>query len=285
MNMAQVVAPEYLDEARQLLARKTGEKTPTAYELEITGSKDGHGVMLDVNLASPTRMENQLGVQGMARDITERKRAEAERQIISEIVQGVITTANLDELLQLTHSSIRKLLYAENCFVTLYDPATSLMHFEFWADKFDPVPEPRPVGTNFSSYVLRTSQPILLTEATKKRMYEQGEVELSGTDSASWLGVPLRTRTGQAPSAYWPYKKHYEEANAYTQRDLEFLSAVGDQIALAIERKRGERELEQATRHRVGIGTAQIRVPGQYESRDQNADEWCNRHDRTLARH
>jgi len=179
----------------------------------------------------------------MARDITERKRAEAERQVITEIVQGVVSTSNLDELLTLTHNSIRKLLYAENCFVTLYDPATDLMHFEFWADKFDPLPEPRPVGTNFSSYVLRTSQPILLTEATKKRMYEQGGIELSGTDSASWLGVPLRTPSGTIGVLV---VQHYEEAAAYTQRDLEFLSAVGNQIALAIERKRGERELEQA---------------------------------------
>jgi len=31
-----------------------------------------------------------------------------------------------------------------------------------------------------------------------------------------------------------------------SQRDLEFLSAVGAQIAMPIERKRGERELEHA---------------------------------------
>jgi len=242
MNLAQVVAPEYLEEARQLLARKTTEKAPSAYELEII-ARDGHRVMLEVNSRLTYEDGKPTGVQGMARDITERKRAEAERQIISEIVQGIVTTANLDELLHLTHSSICKLLSGENCFVTLYDPATRLMHFEFWADKFDPVPEPRPVGTNFSSYVLRTSQPILLTGATKKRMYEQGKVELSGTDSASWLGVPLRTPSGTIGVLA---VQHYEEAAAYTQRDLEFLSAVGDQIALAIERKRGERELEQA---------------------------------------
>src|SRR5882724_10865985 len=242
MNMAQVVAPEYLDEARQLLARKTTGKAPSAYEVEIVAN-DGHRVMLEVNSRLTYEDGKPTGVQGMARDITERKRAEAERQVITEIVQGVVSTSNLDELLALTHNSIRKLLYAENCFVTLYDPASDLMHFEFWADKFDPIPEPRPIGTNFSSYVLKTSQPIMLTEATKKRMYEQGEIELSGTDSASWLGVPLRTPSGTIGVLV---VQHYEEAAAYTQRDLEFLSAVGNQIALAIERKRGERELEQA---------------------------------------
>ncbi len=122
------------------------KKDGTVIEVEITS----HLLVLDDRRAELI----------LAHDITERKRAETERQIISEIVQGIVTTANLDELLQLTHSSIRRLLHAENCFVTLYDPATSLMHFEFWADKFDPIPEPRPVGRGFSSYVLRTSQPI-----------------------------------------------------------------------------------------------------------------------------
>ena len=80
----------------------------------------------------------------LAIDVTERKRAEAERQVISEIVQGVITTTNLDELLNLAHRSIGKFLYAENCFVALHDPTTDLVHFEFWVDKFDPVPRRNP---------------------------------------------------------------------------------------------------------------------------------------------
>lgn len=242
MNVAQVIAPEYLDEAIRRISQKTTEPTPSAYTLQII-AKDGHRVMLEVNSRVIYEEGRPIGLQGMARDVTERTRAEMERQIITEIVQGVVTTSNLDELLRLTHNAIRKLLYAENCFVTLYDSNSNLMHFEFWADKFDPIPEPCEVGTNFSSYVLRTSQPILLTEETKKRLYEQDLVKLSGTDSASWLGVPLRTPSGTIGVLA---VQHYEEAAAYTQRDLEFLSSVGDQIAMAIERKRSERELEKA---------------------------------------
>jgi two-component system, sensor histidine kinase and response regulator len=241
MNVTQIIAPEYLEEASQRLARRTRESA-TTYELGIV-ARDGQKIILEVNSRLVYEDGKPTGVQGMARDVTERKRADAERNVISEIVQGIVTTSNLDELLKLTHNSIRKLLYAENCFVTLFDRQTSLMHFEFWADKFDLVPEPGPLSTGFSSYVLRTGQPILLTEATKKRMFEQGEAEKRGTDSASWLGVPLRTPSGTIGVLV---VQHYEETGAYTQRDLEFLSTVGDQIALAIERKRGERELEQA---------------------------------------
>jgi PAS domain S-box-containing protein len=171
------------------------------------------------------------------------KREEAERQVISDIVQGVITTTNLDELLELTRSSIGKLLYTENCFVALHDPTTDLLHFEFWVDQVDPVPPPELVGEGFTSYVLRTDQPLLLTEELKARMYEQGKFTKSGSDSASWLGVPLRT---PARTIGVLAVQHYEKEGVYTQRDLEFLSAVGDQIALAIERKQAEEKLKRS---------------------------------------
>ena len=242
MSIAQVVAPEYLEKAKGMLEGKTLERTATTYDLEVI-AKDGRRLMLEVNCRLTYENGKPSGVQGIARDITERTRADAERQIISEIVQGIITTTNLDDLFKLTHNSIRKLLYAENCFITLYDPSTSLMHFEFWADKYDAMPEPLPVCTGFSGYVLRTGQPIVLTEEAKRRMYECGEVEKSGTDSASWLGVPLRTPSGTIGALV---VQHYDATAAYSQRDLEFLSAVGDQIALAVERQGAERELEEA---------------------------------------
>jgi two-component system sensor histidine kinase/response regulator len=241
MNVGDIIAPEYFEEALRRLSQKT-ERSAAAYELGII-AKDGHRVILEVNSRLVCENGKPTGVQGMARDITERKRADAEREIISEIVQGIVTTSNLDELLRLTHKAIGKLLYAENCFVTLYDANTNLMHFEFWADKFDAPPEPTPLSPNFSSYVLRAGQAVLLTEAAQERMYREGEVEKCGTKSRSWLGVPLRTPTGIIGVLV---VQHYDEADAYSQRDLEFLSSVGDQIALAIERKRVERDLEQA---------------------------------------
>src|SRR5207249_10559659 len=84
-------------------------------------------------------------------DVTARKRMEAKRETIAEVIQDTITTSDLDEFLKLAHHAIVKYLYAENCFVALYDEATELMHFPFWIDKFDPCPEPRPVGLGFSS--------------------------------------------------------------------------------------------------------------------------------------
>jgi len=170
----------------------------------------------------------------------------------------VIATSDLDEFLKLVHQSISKCLYAENCFVALCDEDTELMHFPFWVDEFDPCPAPRPVGLGFSSYVLRTGQPMLVDRELTEQMHRSGEVEKSGSASASWLGVPLRTSSRAIGVLV---VQHYEDENAYDERDLEFLTSVGSQIALAIERKRAETNLRKTedqlrqSQKMEGIGT------------------------------
>ncbi len=242
LNVFDVIHPEEREHCQKVFAGIVAGEIPDKIATRFISSK-GKTIAVEGSVSVSCTPDRPWATRAMFRDITERTRADAERQIISEVVHGIVSTSNLDELLSLTHKSIGKILNAENCFVTLYDANTRLMHFEFWADKFDPIPEPRPIGGGFSGHVVRTGQSMLLTAANMKRMEDQGEVEASGTDCASWLGVPLRTPSGVIGVLV---VQHYEETSAYTERDLEFLSSVGDQIALAIERKRGERELELA---------------------------------------
>ena len=172
-----------------------------------------------------------------------RRQADLERKILFKIIQGSVTTTNLEEFLILVHRSIGQIVSAENCFVMLNDSANDLVHFEFWADQHDPLPTPRPLGKGFADFVLRTGKAILLTDELKKQMYERGEAEEVGTSAASWLGVPLHTPTGTIGVLVL---QHYEDENAYSKRDLEFLSSVGDQIAIVIERKRADEALKRS---------------------------------------
>ena len=77
MNIAEVVAPEFLDAARMMTVRKMADERPTTYELEII-SKSGERVTLELStrlIVSPDGMPQ--GVQGLGRDITARRQAEA----------------------------------------------------------------------------------------------------------------------------------------------------------------------------------------------------------------
>src|ERR1700730_11509648 len=238
-NFADFMAPEDAARIRSNIGKKLEGQGLTAYEIEVR-AKDGRSIPVEVSTRLIYERGIAVGVQGMAREITERKRAELERQVIAEIVQGVITTSSLDELFQLAHQAINKLLPAENCFPALQNLTSKSMHFEFWADKFDTVPAPQPIGKNCSSYVMRTGHPLLLTKERESEIYEQDGLEMSGT-TVSWLGVPLRTSTRTIGALV---VQDYEKEHAYSQRDLEFLATVGDQLGIAIERKQIEIELK-----------------------------------------
>jgi PAS domain S-box-containing protein len=77
---ARLVPPEYHDRMADALRRKLeGGGAPTTYELEVI-CKDGRRVPMEVSSRLIVRGGRPVGVQGIARDITERKRAEAERE-------------------------------------------------------------------------------------------------------------------------------------------------------------------------------------------------------------
>jgi PAS domain S-box-containing protein len=179
-----------------------------------------------------------LYFEGTVEDVTSRRRAEEECRALLEIVQGLNTTYDLDELFSLIHHAVGRVLYAENFLIALYNPETGFLHFEFFVDKHDPMPPPRPLGKGLSGYVINYDKPLLLSREDMQRMVEEGMVEgVVGTFSASWLGVPLRTPSGVIGVLV---VQHYEETHAYADDDVELLTSVAGQVAVAIERRRAE---------------------------------------------
>jgi len=75
MNVADVIAPEYLELARRMTAEKAAGNSATVYELEIL-SKAGRRIRLEVSTQLILREGKAVGVQGIGRDLTERKRSE-----------------------------------------------------------------------------------------------------------------------------------------------------------------------------------------------------------------
>jgi PAS domain S-box-containing protein len=75
-NVADLVPPEHHERMYDALRRKlAGETAPTVYELEVV-CKDGQRVPLEVSSRLIVHEGRPIGVQGIARDISKRKRAE-----------------------------------------------------------------------------------------------------------------------------------------------------------------------------------------------------------------
>ena len=174
---------------------------------------------------------------GAMSDITSRKEAEIERQVLLEIMQGFANTKDLQELLKLIHGSIAKVVYAKNFFVILYQPATDLFEEIYSVDQYDPPAPPSKLEDSITSYAFRSGEPLLLTRTSFEELAAKGEVTLVGTDSASWLGVPLKT-SGRTIGVM--AVQDYENDNRYSEHDKDFLVSIASQVALAIDRKRSE---------------------------------------------
>lgn len=110
MNITQVVAPESLQAAREMTARKLASEKATTYEIDIV-AKNGRRVLLELSTRLIFRKGLPVGVQGIGRDITERRRAdealkESERRYrqLGEGIFHQVWTAEPDGTLEYVNS-------------------------------------------------------------------------------------------------------------------------------------------------------------------------------------
>src|SRR5262249_32174133 len=87
MQIAQVVMPEHLALAMQMTARQLAGETLPPYELEIQ-TKAGVRVPLEVHTRLIRHQGQPVGMQGIARDIRERKRGEAALRHATEAAEA-----------------------------------------------------------------------------------------------------------------------------------------------------------------------------------------------------
>jgi PAS domain S-box-containing protein len=234
----------------------TGEHAQQAYEDEQTIIRTGQLLNIEekethhdrpdtwvstIKLPMCDKEGNIIGTFGISRDITGRKQKELESQVLYEITQSVTSTDKLNELLKLIHQSLSKVLYADNCFVALYNESTGLFSFPYFVDKFDPIPLPASMKKSWTAYVFRKGKPVLFTEKLFNQLKEQNEVELVGSPSPSWIGIPLQTLSRTIGVLVL---QHYEKKNVYSETDEKFLISIGNQVAISIERKKADEEIK-----------------------------------------
>jgi PAS domain S-box-containing protein len=104
-SVADLIAPECIGLMQEMLARKTGGEPRTTYELEVL-AKDGRRVTLEVTSRLVLEDGRPIGIQGSARDISDRRLAEetrlrlaaivesSEDAILSKTLDGIVTSWN-----------------------------------------------------------------------------------------------------------------------------------------------------------------------------------------------
>lgn len=171
----------------------------------------------------------------VAIDLDEQKKSETLEKSLYKISHAVIDTEDLNKLYHSIHTSLGNILSVENFFIAIYDKEKNLLSFPYMVDQFDEPYETAPPGRGLTEYVLRTGKPLHVDQEIFKVLVDKGEVDLYGTDSLDWIGVPLKIGDNTIGVLV---VQSYDENIRLGERDLNVLIYVSDQIALAIERTR-----------------------------------------------
>lgn len=249
LNFAQVVVPEQIEVARQMLARKVEDnEIATVYELDIA-SKHGRRLTLELSTRLIYRDGKPVGVQGIARDVSERKRAEAELlrrnqelAALNEIGHELSKLIEPTEIAQLIHTMIGKVMDNRNLYVALYDEQREEVSFPAYTIDGQPYHSPtRKLGRGLTEYVIHTRKPLHIPRDLEGTLNRLGLV-LSGRSAQCWLAVPMLV--GEKVVGVITIQD-YDKPEAYDVAHQELLWTIASHAAIVVENARLYGEMKQ----------------------------------------
>jgi len=133
------------------------------------------------------------------------------------------------------HTQVRQNIGDFAFVVALYDRATQTISipYAYEEGRVDKI-ESFPLGEGLSSVLIRSGRPLLLVEDVERRALEMG-AKIIGKPARSWMGAPM-TVQNQAIGALM--LQDLEREHAFTEENLQFFSALSNQVAAVIHNAR-----------------------------------------------
>lgn len=217
------------------------EKGTVNFDTTFT-RKNGDNFSAEVT-SSMFKAGSKILIQGIVRDITERQRMSNVQSSLFRISEAANVSDSLEDLLRAVHKILGGLIDTTNFYVALYDSKTGSYSFPYCIDEVDGDASGIIIDDmrfSLTDYIRRMGKPELIDVARHMELCELGEVRIVGSPSEIWLGVPLRATKGViGVVAVQSYHNRY----LYSEADMEILSFVSEQLAMAIERKQSEDQL------------------------------------------
>ncbi len=170
------------------------------------------------------------------------------QQALLNIFKVGIKDVPLEELVKTCHLELIKLIgedKAKNFYVAIYVGGYDYIfpYFRDEKDTDDPVNKPFNLKGGLTDYIRRHGKTECIDAAIEEELVKNGEIEGHvGADSHQWLGAPLKS----AGKVYGVLVvQTYEPNTQYTEKDVKLVDYVSQNIALAVERKNKDLQLEQ----------------------------------------
>jgi diguanylate cyclase (GGDEF)-like protein/PAS domain S-box-containing protein len=204
--------------------------------------KDGQ--VVDIMWSARWSPEDRVRV-AVARDVTERKRAERIRDALYLVSEAAHAADTLLLLYERLHSIIGTLLPADSFTVALYDEPNDTLTFPYCVSENELEAGPQPLGSGTRiARVIRGGE--ALHSAGSECASTTGESGTPQGESGDWLGVPLQLH-GRVMGAL--VVESCSEDVRYSEDDRNLLEFVSTQVAITIERKQAEVRLQHKANH------------------------------------
>jgi GAF domain-containing protein/CheY-like chemotaxis protein/HAMP domain-containing protein len=250
--------PEQVEAQRSNVAGRIGDTRPSASMLFAPLQIGEHviGVLSAQTYAHNSYGEEHANLLGAianqaaaaiqnARLFAETRRRAEELAVLNEVSRAVSAVLSLEELYEVLHQQVSRLMDATSFYIALYDPASEMVAIPYMVERGQREPrEPRPVTRGLTGHVIRSRQALNVREHIPETLARLG-IDLVGTPSACWLGVPMFL--GDEVLGLVAVQ-HYERERVYDEHDERVLQAIANQAAIAVQNAR----LFEQTQRRAG---------------------------------
>jgi PAS domain S-box-containing protein len=217
----------------------------------LNGYRAENTITEEVNLSSQTLYfsNNSIGIiennhlvriWGTQTDITEKIKADKIQQVLFTISNAALSSVSLPKLIEIISNEIGKLLDSTNFYIAFYDEKTNMLSTIYEKDEKD-ILDTWPAEKSITGYVIKKQKSLFVKDFEMEELVKQGEIELFGTLSKVWLGVPLMMDNKAIGAVV---VQSYDNPDAYTEKDKKMLEFVSYQISISIERKKAEQKLK-----------------------------------------
>ena len=255
------VPPELQQETLEKLRNLFEEGIVPRYETRRL-TKDGR--ILDVIMRGAVFSKSEMGLPGelvILRDITQEKRIARNNEAMLRISMALPEYPDLDDLLDYISNEVKGLLGTEGASVILLDEERDELFFLGAA--FDDtstqkrVKEIRfPVDQIASGKVVRTGEPLIVSEASKDSyIYPERDKKL-GYRTRNYIIVPLRSGDRIIGAIAATNKRE----GTFEQIDVELLSMIAGTVALSVENARVSEEIKRSYREVTSLNRAKDKI-------------------------
>lgn len=241
-----IIDPDFRKETRQFYRDQIVRQIPNTYHEVVVIGKDGTKLWLGQNVQLLTEEGRLIGFQSVARDISERKRAESEAQrhveqlsTLNEIGRTVSTARDLTSVLDTIYEQVSRIIPFDAFYISLYAVETDELSFPLLIDggKRYLSERKKPIHGSDLFMTLTTGIPrrIIRTPEDMVQPPKPGTgVGDQSRQSAALLFAPLFVKD----NVIGVISAQSYTANAYSEEHLQLLTSIAYQAAIAINNAR-----------------------------------------------